>query len=95
MSNYENIQHPDTHQFDHRPLDRLRMQAELDFYRARYERACDDLRSIYDRAEAGEPVYFVTKAGGHMRIIAIQDDPELGAELGANTRKSTPGKPHN
>ena len=73
MSTHENIRHPDEHQYFnlHRDLELQKARLERDFYQRRYEAACDDLRAIHDRVEAGERVYFVRE---DKSVLALKHD---------------------
>ena len=69
-----NIQHPDEHQFgDVREQQISRLQAELKYLQAKYNNVCEDLRSIYDRCDAGEEVYFERPGGGLMHIQKVPE----------------------
>ena len=69
---HENIWHPDNHESE-RHLAYKKLETERDHFRAVYESACDDLRSIYELAEAGEPVYFVRPDGTKLYLKALKD----------------------
>lgn len=65
-----NIAHPDKHQFgDYLERDLTMLKAELEYTRRKYERACEDLRSIIERCEAGEDVYVEMADGSVMHLV--------------------------
>jgi hypothetical protein len=66
---YENIDHPDTHQFgDSREKMIAELLAEIKYMKRKYDRVCDDLRSIIERCEKGEKVYVVMKDGSRLYL---------------------------
>lgn len=75
---HENIRDPDEHQFgDLREQQINRLTAELKYMTMKYESACEDLRSIMLRCEAGEEVYFQMQDGSLMHIGKVEwKDPE-------------------
>ena len=66
---YENIQHPDKHEFGDSERKMLIMtRHELAYMTQKYDRVCADLRSIIDRVSEGKPVYVVMPNGDQLHL---------------------------
>lgn len=71
---YENIEHPDVHQFgDSREKMIDRMAADLKYLERKYDRVCADLNSIIDRCQEGKIVYVKMPDG---ELLFLKKDPD-------------------
>ena len=75
MSNtHVNINHPDKHQYeDYYPKLVHQLESDLRYMTQKYDRACDDLRSLYERIDEGKEVYFIKPNG---ELMYVKEDKE-------------------
>ena len=74
MSDHENIEHPDSHQFgDHLRKQLMLARAELAYMEQKYDRVCADLNAIINRAQAGEVVYIVMEDKSRLYLTKTED----------------------
>lgn len=77
MSDHENIQHPDTHQFGDSLQKQLAMlRAEYKYLEQKYDRVCSDLNAIINRVQSGDEVYVVMKDGSNLYLTEDKSKAE-------------------
>lgn len=75
MGDYENIPHPDSHQFGDTMLKQITiLRAEYAYLEKKYDSVCSDLNSIINRADAGDVVYVEMPDGSRLYLAKVTQE---------------------